>query len=257
MSPEKFCLKWTDFHTNITSSLQEMRSDQEFADVTLVCGDNQRIEAHKVILSSASSFFRSILYGNKHSHPMIYMRGIKFEYLEAAIDLIYHGETNIYQDDLDDFLQMAAELELKGLTTEYGKVQDSSPQPKTNSLNFYKESDSVFQNNLQKKELSFEETKYNNLQTLSLVEQEQEICKVLPFGIEQTELEEIIKSMLKSVDGTWTCTKCGRNGPSRYNMKRHIETHIEGISLPCKHCGKTFRSSNCMQAHIYRSHTMK
>ena len=44
---ENFCLNWNDFTKNVTSSFKELRRDQEFTDVTLACGDGQRIEAHK------------------------------------------------------------------------------------------------------------------------------------------------------------------------------------------------------------------
>ena len=46
---------------------------------------------------------------------MIYMRGLKARDLVAVVDFIYHGDTNIYQDDLDEFLALAEELQLKGL----------------------------------------------------------------------------------------------------------------------------------------------
>ena len=232
-----------------------MRSDQEFADVTLICEDNQRIKAHKVILTFASSFFRSILYGNKHSHPIIYMRGIKIKYLEAAVDFIYHGETSIFQDDLDGFLKIAEELELKGMTADKSKTESFPQTKKINQIRTREIEDSVFQRNLQKTREEYEDTKYHNLQTVSLVEK-QEFGNILPIGKNDTELDEIIESMLKHIDGTWTCTKCGKTGPTPAKVKRHIETHIEGISLPCKHCGKMFRSSNSLQFHVYRAHQM-
>ena len=46
---------------------------------------------------------------------MIYMRGIKALELVAIVDFIYQGEANIYQEDLDGFLALADELQLKGL----------------------------------------------------------------------------------------------------------------------------------------------
>ena len=46
---------------------------------------------------------------------MIYMRGLKVKDLEAILDFIYHGEANIYQEDLDGFLALAEELKLRGL----------------------------------------------------------------------------------------------------------------------------------------------
>ena len=44
------------------------------------------------------------------------MRGIEFDELVAILKFIYHGEANIYQENLDSFLTLAEELKLKGLT---------------------------------------------------------------------------------------------------------------------------------------------
>ena len=112
---EKLCLKWNDYQENIGLSYRELRESQEFGDVTLVCEDNHRIEGHKVILASASKFFRNIFIGNKHSHPLIYMRGIKARDLVCLVDFIYHGEANVYEEDLNNFLAIAEELNLTGL----------------------------------------------------------------------------------------------------------------------------------------------
>ena len=60
MAYEKFCLRWNDFESNIGVAFRELREDQEFFDVTLACDEDQ-IQAHKVILSACSPFFRRIL----------------------------------------------------------------------------------------------------------------------------------------------------------------------------------------------------
>ena len=113
-SSEKFSLKWNDFQQNIVSSFRELRKDSEFSDVTLVCEEDRQIKAHKIILT-CSPFFSAVLNRNTHSHPMIYMRGLKAKDLVAIVDFIYHGEADIYQEDLDGFLAIAEELQLKGL----------------------------------------------------------------------------------------------------------------------------------------------
>ena len=92
-----------------------MREDNDFADVTLVCEDGQQVEAHKVVLTSSSPFFQKLLGRNKHTHPLIYMRGVKFEDLLAIVDYLYCGEANVFQENLDSFLAIAEELQLKGL----------------------------------------------------------------------------------------------------------------------------------------------
>merc|ERR1712129_275692 len=106
MGEEKLCLKWNDFQENVTSAFGERRKDMEFADVTLACEDGQQVEAHKVILASASPFFLDLLRRNKHPHPLIYMRGIKSEDLVAIVDFLYYGEANVYQESIDTFLAL-------------------------------------------------------------------------------------------------------------------------------------------------------
>ena len=112
---EKLCLQWNDFQDNMKSAIGNLREDNDFADVTLACEDGQQVEAHKVILAASSPFFQRLLGRNKHPHPLIYMRGIKFDDLLAIVDFLYCGEANVFQDNLDSFLGIAEELQLKGL----------------------------------------------------------------------------------------------------------------------------------------------
>ena len=116
---DTFCLKWNDFQENIKTSFVELRGDKDLVGVTLACEDGQ-LEAHKVILSSGSPFFRKLLrkMNNKQMHPFLFMRGLKTRQLTTMVDFIYLGEVSIHQDDLDGFLLLAQELELKGLTEE-------------------------------------------------------------------------------------------------------------------------------------------
>ena len=82
-SSEKLCLQWNDFKDNVSSAFGQLREDKELTDVTLACEDGHQIEAHKVILAASSPFFMQLLRKNKHSHPLISMRGVKFEDLVA------------------------------------------------------------------------------------------------------------------------------------------------------------------------------
>ena len=43
------------------------------------------------------------------------MTGINGKFLTAIVDFIYYGQANIYQEELDTFLAIADELELRGL----------------------------------------------------------------------------------------------------------------------------------------------
>ena len=115
MADEKLCLKWNDFQNIVKTSLGELRRSRDFIDVTLACED-MSINAHKIILSSCSPFFKRLLRTHTNPHPLIFMRGIKSRDLEAIVDFIYLGEANVFQEQLESFLALAEELELDGLS---------------------------------------------------------------------------------------------------------------------------------------------
>ena len=115
-SSEKFNLKWNDFKENLYTGIGSLKNSNDFADVTLACEEGHQVEAHKVILGAASPFFQNLLLRNNHTHPLIYMRGMKYDELVAIVDFLYYGEADIYQEHLDSFLALAEELELKGLS---------------------------------------------------------------------------------------------------------------------------------------------
>ena len=114
MSSEKFCLRWNDFEKNISSAFKDIREDKEFFDITLACEDEQ-LQAHKVILSACSPFFKNVLRRNQRQHPLLYLKGVSYRDMEAVLNFMYHGEVNVAQDDLNSFLQVAEDLRVKGI----------------------------------------------------------------------------------------------------------------------------------------------
>ena len=115
MESEKFCLRWNDFETNISEAFRELREEKDFFDVTLACDDNQ-IQAHKVIISACSPFFRNVLRRNPHQHPLLYLKGVKYKELLSVLNFMYMGEVNVAQEELNSFLAVAEDLKVKGLT---------------------------------------------------------------------------------------------------------------------------------------------
>ena len=132
-SPEKFCLKWNDFGLNVSGAFRELREAKDFFDVTLACEDNQ-LEAHKVIISTCSPFFRNVLRRNPHQHPLLYLKGVKYRELVAVLNFMYQGEVNVAQDDLNTFLSVAEELQVKGLTQGNKDVVSGSSKSEVRSL---------------------------------------------------------------------------------------------------------------------------
>ena len=108
-------LQWHDFQANVNIAFYQLRGDIDFADVTIVCGDNLQVEAHKIILATSSSFFHKMLRQTKHTHPFLYLRCVKGNSLVSILDIIYHGEVNVLNKDLEEFMMVGEELQIKGL----------------------------------------------------------------------------------------------------------------------------------------------
>jgi len=131
-SSDNFCLRWNDFESNISTSFRELREDSEFFDVTLCCDNGTDIvPAHKVILAACSPLFRKILSRQKNQqNPFLYLKGIRLKELQAVLNFMYHGEVNVAQDSLNNFLAVAEELAVKGLTTDSKPTGADTPAKK-------------------------------------------------------------------------------------------------------------------------------
>ena len=128
MNNSELFFRWNDFESNISTSFRELRDDSEFFDVTLCCDNGtDLVQAHKVILAACSPLFRKILAHQKNQqNPLLYLKGIRLKELQAVLNFMYHGEVNVAQDSLNNFLAVAEELAVKGVTTD---SQGSSNAP--------------------------------------------------------------------------------------------------------------------------------
>ena len=246
MTDEKLCLKWNDFQNLVQVSFGELRADKDFTDVTLACED-QSIKAHKVVLSSCSPFFKKLLKTHSHPQTLIYMKGMKASSLTAIIDFLYLGEANVFQEELDSFLALAEELQLKGLE---GNSEEKVPEYPTETFN-RTESRAVKnkKENMPKKQMS----------SPAKFEKEFIGTMMMPFDqklktyslIEPATMTKIESMIEKRVDGEH-CTSCGYTTKRTCHMREHVEKHIEGLEYPCHSCNKIMRSS-----HSFRDHKRK
>ena len=75
-------LKLNNFQENMISSFNHQRKHSDFSDVTLISEDRQKFPVHRIILSSGSGFFHTILRELRYeTHSVIYLRGIKAKLL--------------------------------------------------------------------------------------------------------------------------------------------------------------------------------
>ena len=253
---EKLCLQWNDFQDNVKSAFGNLRESTDFADVTLACEDGHQIEAHKVVLGASSPFFQAILKRNKHSHPLIYMRGMKSVDLVAMVDFLYYGEANVYQENFDSFLKIAEELKLKGLggTDEYNKLKERDSYRKPAQI----EPNPISprgQKMPTKGNIELEPVGNNAVALLQTRTY---------FSGDLQQLDETVKSMMETSRNLVSngkdqykgkmCKVCGIEG-HKSDIMRHIEAnHLEGVSIPCNHCEKKLKSRNSLRKHVSQYH---
>jgi len=133
---EDYCLHWNDFEANITSAFRDMRNDLDFCDVRLAVKDKASpLKAHKVVLASCSPYFKDLLKEMKNDNQTmacspfyIMMSGVTSSTLNGILDFMYYGEVNVAQEDLERFLSLADELQVKGLMSKnsQGRVDASA-----------------------------------------------------------------------------------------------------------------------------------
>ena len=124
MTVELINLTCSDFLANVCSSFTQLKRSDTFADVTLVSDDNVQIQAHKLILSVGSEYFRNILSDKTHPHPMLCLDGVSSVDLEWIIRYLYIGEVSVPQSSLQKFLHVANKLKCYGLKEERHEETD-------------------------------------------------------------------------------------------------------------------------------------
>ena len=281
---ERICVQWHDFKENISTSFENLRKDNDFADVTLACEDGKQVAAHKVILTSSSPVFWNILRNNRHAHPVIYMKDVSSFDLLAILDFIYCGKTFIAEEKANSFFAIAEDLQLKAFldTTDRGREVERDTVIQSNEAvhqsgqkgdinipkevahpeqDVYEPTKSevdgnvavTFSEDLQE----YEEQTNSTMEKISLITSKIFSGDLLEYE-QQTNsmMEKTTKKIQRSGEMKliYICKVCGKEGGVS-NVKSHIQTrHIEGACIPCNLCQKTFRSNSALSVHKWRKH---
>ena len=98
----------------MAASFKGLREEKAFCDVTIAV-EGQQLQAHKMIISACSPFFKKMIEMNQNKHPIIILKDVSFRHMSAILEFMYHGEVSVTQEELPAFLKTAEKLEIKGL----------------------------------------------------------------------------------------------------------------------------------------------
>jgi len=219
-SSDKFCLQWNEFQANLKTSYRDVRKTGDYSDVTLVCEDGQKIEAHRVILASSSLFFREVLAGVEHPRPLVYMRRLGHHTLAAIVDFIYHGEAEVAKEQLDAFLDMAGELGVRGMTKPARKEQGKAKMDKLETIDDEET-----------------ETKEDRIDGKMLEEEIETIEGEIETMLDNIGDKQVMKSEESAEKEEWKCDLCGKVYGTKGSLRTHKYNHTKNdaaTSAPIK-----------------------
>ena len=227
---EKFSLQWNDFMSTVSKSFSQLRKEDDFYNVTLVSDDEQHISAHKVVLAASSTFFKNILRKSTHSNPLLYLNGIKSKELNFILDYIYNGKVEMYQTDIDCFINAAQKLRIEGLDTKL------------------EEPDIDHKEDISSVELTGTQSE-NPIQSMNKKKDETRNSSAIAKNIGENVYPNLDELYTKT-GNIFSCNQCGRTARVSSDIRRHVELHIEGLSFECPlNCGNTFRSRVQLKHH--------
>ena len=161
------------------------------------------------------------------------------------------GEAKIFQEDLERFLALAKELKLQGLSDI--QTEEIFQAKADNKIYIFQKEINSHGAHIKGKAII---DKYIGPIPRSLVSTFTN-TSFIPPDTTIEELTSIIDSMIDNTVGeqrAWKCKVCGREDKIRRGMRRHVETHIEGVSYPCKLCDAVRTSSHAFNAHMAKTH---
>ena len=154
--------------------------------------------------------------------------------------------------DLDVFMTLAEELQLKGMERSKDDTPGAAKHPLKTKIKQLKPKalETVKEEVVCQTELKVTNPVQNN--TLLAVDHDK---LVVSADITVEDLRYKLDSLMEKVnveDNIWKCTVCGKEtqkNTARKNLRVHVETHIEGLSYPCNQCDTINRTSATSRMH--------
>ena len=155
------------------------------------------------------------------------------------MDYIYKGELQIFQEDLNNFLNVAQRLKVEGLMTDPNAVKEEAI------------------NHLDTKQFRTEKVTSQRAPSHKTEKPNQSVIAKINTANSDNISEvchQIEENMVRNADNMWECKVCSRCFARKDSLQQHSETHLEGLSYDCSMCEKTFRTRHSLKQHNHKQH---
>jgi len=251
---EKFHLTWHTFSSHGQELFKNLMESQEFSDITLVSDDQHQYRVHKFILSACSTVFRKILTSNP-LNTSIYLRGIHHEELESILQFIYLGEATIYHERMNEFLNVAKNLDIKEIGKNVVNEDDETGdvhEQKSEEENLL-QSDENHINDEPILETTTSQVFRNSSSSIVDVQKKKHKCQQCDYqAIRKDSLNVHVQA--KHGGLKYPCQQCDYQATYEKDLKKHIESIHEGIKYPCQQCDYQATQLSNLKRHINLKH---
>ncbi|XP_045582823.1 protein abrupt isoform X4 [Procambarus clarkii] len=127
MAEGMLSLSWNNHSATFCQTLASLRAKERYTDVTVTC-EGKFYPVHKLVLSTCSEYFENMFEHTPCKHPVIVLRDVQCDELEALLSYMYAGVVSVAQTDLPRLIKVAELLKIKGLA-----VPDEPPRSSSGS----------------------------------------------------------------------------------------------------------------------------
>ena len=276
---ENYELQWNQFEKHVSNTFKKLRTEEYLYDVTLIGDDMVQINAHKLVMSASSEYFKNIFHQKKDIHPLICLAGLHSQQIRMILDFMYDGQVSLPHTEAEEFLEFAQKFKIEGLLAPLDRedkeiiqnnelsTKNEVLEPPSKDVDFEENQeegmadqtvsdvsmlknllDVALEENVQvdeydsKTEISDREDSSDTLSELISKKHEKEIDQKL----------DVESKILETKDG-FQCYFCQKILPQKWRIRRHLDTHTVQ-EFNCYQCKKPYKNLTSYQTHIYRSH---
>ena len=258
---EKYNLTWQSFHSHVETFMKDLFSSTHFTDVTLVSEDMRKVKAHRNVLSACSPVFKELLLLDEtNNQSIIFLKGVKYEELEAILQFIYLGQATFHEERVSKFLEAASSLEIKDLSqihSDQKNFSSSTVHPKPPDL------ESSYEMKYQTMDFFGNQSANHQIQTVmeSYETLQCDHCEL------KYQTKTGLNSHLKAVHGIlqsfypsgeiYKCDQCEFQTNQGSSLRRHVMAKHEHIKHSCHQCNNEYSYPGDLKRHILSAHEGK
>ena len=241
---------WKSFQSHLSTTLKKLYTENVYADATHVSDDQVQIKAHKFVLSACSPTLAKLLLSNPHTHPLLYLRGVNHQELQAVLRFMYLVEAIINQDRITSFLEIVRDLQMEEFLENKTDEQSIKTDP-AEHCDIYNDDDT--------KDLGVVDT-IDEDQRLPDEDNKQDISNNQLYSCDSCEAVLNSEYNLKRHQGykhtgvSYFCNQCDYQAPAQRFVRRHQQSRHEDVRYACNQCEYEARSQNWLKKHKQAKH---